>query len=71
MLPPPGATLFPYTTLFRSDIKNMRNVPIDRKGGSGSFTKLLRVAHEEIRRDNGRQIILLPEGSRRPPGAEP
>ena len=49
----------------------MRNVPIDRKGGSRTLTKLIRTAHAEIRRDQGRQIVLFPEGTRRPPGAEP
>lgn len=60
-----------FIPLFGWYIKKMRNVPIDRKGGSRTLTKLIRVAHEEIRRDGGRQIVLFPEGTRRPPGAEP
>jgi 1-acyl-sn-glycerol-3-phosphate acyltransferase len=60
-----------YIPVFGWYIKKMRNVPIDRKGGSRTLTKLIRVAHAEIRRDGGRQIVLFPEGTRRPPGAEP
>lgn len=60
-----------FIPLFGWYIKKMHNVPIDRKGGSRTLTKLIRVAHDEIRRDGGRQIVLFPEGTRRPPGAEP
>lgn len=60
-----------FIPIFGWYIKKMRNVPIDRKGGSRTLTKLIRVAHDEIRRDGGRQIVLFPEGTRRPPGAEP
>lgn len=60
-----------FIPLFGWYIQKMRNVPIDRKGGSRTLTKLIRVAHAEIRRDAGRQIVLFPEGTRRPPGAEP
>lgn len=60
-----------FIPLFGWYIRKMRNVPIDRKGGSRTLLKLTRVAHAEIRRDGGRQIVLFPEGTRRPPGAEP
>lgn len=60
-----------FIPVFGWYIKKMRNVPIDRKGGSRTLSKLVRVAHSEIRRDGGRQIVLFPEGTRRAPGAEP
>lgn len=60
-----------FIPVFGWFIKKMRNVPIDRKGGSRTLSKLVRVAHAEIRRGNGRQIVLFPEGTRRAPGAEP
>lgn len=60
-----------FIPLFGWYVYKMRNVPIDRKGGSRTLTKLIRTAHSEIRRDKGRQIVLFPEGTRRPPGAEP
>lgn len=60
-----------FIPVFGWYIRKMRNVPIDRKGGSRTLTKLTRIAHTEIRRDGGRQIVLFPEGTRRPPGAEP
>ena len=52
-------------------IRKMRNVPIDRKAGSRALLHLTKAAHREIRADAGRQILLFPEGTRRPPGAEP
>lgn len=60
-----------FIPVFGWYIKKMRCVPIDRKGGSRTLSKLIRVAHAEIRRDQGRQIVLFPEGTRRQPGAEP
>ncbi|GGK25380.1 lysophospholipid acyltransferase family protein [Salinarimonas ramus] len=46
-----------------------RSVPINRKGRSAALADLA-VAAERTLAD-GRQIILFPEGTRRPPGAEP
>lgn len=60
-----------FIPIFGWYVKKMRNVPIDRKGGSRTLTKLVQTAYDEIRRDGGRQIVLFPEGTRRPPGAEP
>jgi len=47
----------------------MRNVPINRKDGSRALIKLTRAAGREIHADGGRQILVFPEGTRRPPGA--
>ena len=60
-----------YIPLFGWFLAKMRNVPIDRKGGSRTLLKLVKAAHREIHADHGRQILIFPEGTRRPPGAEP
>src|SRR3712207_9376526 len=60
---PPRSTLFPYTTLFRSQ------VPVDRSAGSAALADMNERARKEAAR--GRQIIIFPEGTRRPPGAPP
>jgi 1-acyl-sn-glycerol-3-phosphate acyltransferase len=44
-------------------------IPIDRRKGSGALPDMNRRAREEVER--GRQILIYPEGTRRPPGAEP
>jgi len=44
-------------------------VPVDRKGGARAMVRMTEKAAEEAR--DGRQIIIFPEGTRRPPGAEP
>jgi 1-acyl-sn-glycerol-3-phosphate acyltransferase len=44
-------------------------VPIDRRGGTQALAAMNRRARDEIR--GGRQIIIFPEGTRRPPGAPP
>jgi 1-acyl-sn-glycerol-3-phosphate acyltransferase len=46
-----------------------RMVPIDRGGGSSVLAEMNRRAREEVQ--NGRQILIFPEGTRRPAGAEP
>jgi 1-acyl-sn-glycerol-3-phosphate acyltransferase len=46
-----------------------RSVPIDRKGGSTALAAMNQRAREEVAA--GRQIIIFPEGTRRPPGAPP
>ncbi|MFN3687848.1 lysophospholipid acyltransferase family protein [Salinarimonas sp.] len=46
-----------------------RSVPVDRKGRTSALSLMTTRAAEEIA--DGRQIIIFPEGTRRPPGAEP
>jgi len=44
-------------------------IAIDRSAGARSLREMARAAREEVRR--GRQLIIFPEGTRRPVGAEP
>jgi 1-acyl-sn-glycerol-3-phosphate acyltransferase len=44
-------------------------VPVDRGAGSQALTAMTALAREKIR--SGRQLIIFPEGTRRPAGAEP
>jgi len=44
-------------------------VPVNRKAGSLALVEMNRRAREEVGR--GRQVLIFPEGTRRPPGAEP
>jgi 1-acyl-sn-glycerol-3-phosphate acyltransferase len=46
-----------------------RMVPVRRGARSQALTEMAALARAEIRR--GRQLIIFPEGTRRPPGAEP
>ncbi|EKF17802.1 lysophospholipid acyltransferase family protein [Nitratireductor pacificus] len=50
-------------------VAKMRMIPIDRGSRTKALKKAVRVAHV-LMRDN-RQLIIYPEGTRRPPGAEP
>jgi 1-acyl-sn-glycerol-3-phosphate acyltransferase len=44
-------------------------IAVDRSAGGRALLKMVRQASEEVR--NGRQLIIFPEGTRRPPGAPP
>jgi 1-acyl-sn-glycerol-3-phosphate acyltransferase len=44
-------------------------VSVDRRAGGRALLKMVRQASEEVR--NGRQLIIFPEGTRRPVGAPP
>ena len=44
-------------------------LPIDREGGSATLRALVHGAR--TRMDDGRQVVIFPEGTRRPPRAEP
>jgi 1-acyl-sn-glycerol-3-phosphate acyltransferase len=44
-------------------------IPIDRGAHGGALARMMAAARSQIAR--GRQIVIFPEGTRRPPGAEP
>ena len=44
-------------------------IPVDRDKGAAALRRMLNVAKERIA--TGREIIMFPEGTRRPPGAPP
>jgi 1-acyl-sn-glycerol-3-phosphate acyltransferase len=44
-------------------------IPIDRTAGPAALKRMAARARKELQ--NGRQIVIFPEGTRRPPGAEP
>lgn len=46
-----------------------RMIPVDRSGGRAALKEMTEVARAEIAA--GRQILIFPEGTRRPPGAPP
>jgi 1-acyl-sn-glycerol-3-phosphate acyltransferase len=46
-----------------------RMIPVDRSAGSAGMTAMIARAAKELA--NGRQIVIFPEGTRRPAGAEP
>ncbi len=43
------------------------NLPVDRKGGAAALRVMVRGARERM--EQGRQILIFPEGTRAPPGA--
>ena len=46
-------------------------IPIDRGAGAKTLTRMTQIARRRIRDGEGRQLIIFPEGTRRPVGAEP
>jgi 1-acyl-sn-glycerol-3-phosphate acyltransferase len=44
-------------------------IPVDREAGPTALRRMLRAAEKRIK--EGREIIIFPEGTRRPPGAPP
>jgi 1-acyl-sn-glycerol-3-phosphate acyltransferase len=44
-------------------------IPVDRKGGAGALRRMMRAAEQAIA--EGRAIVIFPEGTRVPPGAQP
>src|SRR6201996_126954 len=55
--------------LFGQYLMKADMVAIDRSAGRQALLKLIKRAGEEVRR--GRQFVIFPEGTRRPPGAPP
>jgi len=46
-------------------------IPLNRQGRPSDMKKLIKMAKTEVHADQGRQIILFPEGTRRPVDAPP
>ena len=46
-------------------------IPLNRQGGPSDMKKLIKMAKTEVHAGQGRQIILFPEGTRRPVDAPP
>jgi 1-acyl-sn-glycerol-3-phosphate acyltransferase len=60
-----------YIPIFGWYAIKARQLPLDRRGGPAVLKALNARARDEVRRDGGRQLVFFPEGTRRPPGAEP
>ncbi|MEM1390200.1 MAG: lysophospholipid acyltransferase family protein [Pseudomonadota bacterium] len=48
-----------------------RQLWIDRSGGAKTMRRMLKVAHQQVRQGDGRQMLIYPEGTRTAPGAPP
>jgi 1-acyl-sn-glycerol-3-phosphate acyltransferase len=58
-----------WIPIFGWYMRKGRMIPVDRGAGRHALTAMARRARIELKR--GRQIIIFPEGTRRPPGAPP
>jgi 1-acyl-sn-glycerol-3-phosphate acyltransferase len=55
--------------LFGWHMRKAGLIPIDRGAGLAALSRMTARARDELER--GRQVVIFPEGTRRPPGAEP
>ena len=58
-----------YVPLFGMYLLVSNQIAIDRSRGHSALAQILEIAGEVLR--SGRQVYVYPEGTRRPPGAEP
>ncbi len=58
-----------WIPLFGWYVAKMRMIPIDRGSRSKALKQAVKIGRERMREN--RQLIIYPEGTRRPPGAEP
>ncbi|WP_028034757.1 1-acyl-sn-glycerol-3-phosphate acyltransferase [Chelativorans sp. J32] len=58
-----------WIPLFGWYVAKMRMIPIDRGSRSKALRQAVKIGRERM--SEGRQLIIYPEGTRRPPGAEP
>jgi 1-acyl-sn-glycerol-3-phosphate acyltransferase len=59
-----------WIPLFGWCLLKLRMIPVDRGGKARALAQVTRRAKTELR-DRGRQLLIFPEGTRRPPGAPP
>lgn len=59
-----------WIPLFGWCLMKLRMIPVDRGGKARALAQVTRRAKTELR-DRGRQLLIFPEGTRRPPGAPP
>jgi len=58
-----------WIPLFGWFLRKADMVSVDRRAGSNALRDMTRRARDEVAR--GRQLLIFPEGTRRPPGADP
>jgi len=58
-----------WLPLFGQMLLKAQMIPVDRGAGARTLSKMTELARERVRGD--RQLIIFPEGTRRPVGAEP
>lgn len=58
-----------WIPLFGQYISKMKMIPVNRGAKGKVMAEVMQRAKQEMR--NGRQLIIYPEGTRRPPGAKP
>ena len=58
-----------WIPLFGWHMRKAGLIPIDRGAGISALSRMTARAKKELGR--GRQVVIFPEGTRRPPGAEP
>ncbi|KQV35211.1 MULTISPECIES: 1-acyl-sn-glycerol-3-phosphate acyltransferase [unclassified Rhizobium] len=58
-----------WIPLFGWYVKKQRMVPVNRAARGKAMAAVMERTHREM--ENGRQLIIYPEGTRRPPGAAP
>ena len=59
-----------WIPLFGWCLMKLRMIPVDRGGKARALAQVTRRAKTELR-EKGRQLLIFPEGTRRPPGAPP
>jgi 1-acyl-sn-glycerol-3-phosphate acyltransferase len=60
-----------YIPLFGWYLARTHQIPVDRRGGAKVRNELLKRTRQAILSGSGRQLIMFPEGTRRPVGAPP
>jgi 1-acyl-sn-glycerol-3-phosphate acyltransferase len=60
-----------WVPLFGWYMRKAGLIPIDRSAGMAALARMTARARQALMGDRPRQLVIFPEGTRRPPGAEP